>query len=517
MSWRFRKTFRVLPGVKLNLTRHGLSATVGAAPFSVNVGPRGVYRNVSIPGTGLWNRERLDIASSQPPTIAAPEDRGGVPPPLPFTASAPSASPEIRSASTEMLSSESMEQLRRLLKDAYDERDLLAREISNATQESNIAKSLYEKWERGFLMKRIRKQAFAARKDALEIAAAKLEELHEQLRQTTLATEITIDREQAEPYYRMRDEFAALSGCQKVWSVLTEQAIDRIKERSTASTSITRDPVRLSLNACDLIQWEQKVPHLPNRTGGDMYIYPGFILYRASKQAFALIDFREVTLTFVPTHFSEAEAIPSDARIVGQTWAKSNKDGSPDRRFHGNYQIPVAHYGELACTSPDGLVVKYLCSDAALAKRFATAWAVFRSSFNAPKGSEDHVPKSANEPFTTQQTFIRTFGNFRVAHEKFVSHAITPTGKATMLKEDFMAYMVTVVELIDATKGHVQNSDMSPSAQVKCRLGIESFAISRKYFENRVCEGVMNTESVTGYFDALTKFVDAIGGLLNRT
>lgn len=29
MSWRFRKTFKVLPGVKLYLTRQGLSATVG--------------------------------------------------------------------------------------------------------------------------------------------------------------------------------------------------------------------------------------------------------------------------------------------------------------------------------------------------------------------------------------------------------------------------------------------------------------------------------------------------------
>jgi hypothetical protein len=54
MSWRFRKTFKVLPGVKLNLTARGLSATLGAAPFSINIGPKGVYRNVSIPGTGIW-------------------------------------------------------------------------------------------------------------------------------------------------------------------------------------------------------------------------------------------------------------------------------------------------------------------------------------------------------------------------------------------------------------------------------------------------------------------------------
>ena len=69
MSWRFRKTFKVLPGVRLNLTERGLSATIGAAPFSVNVGPRGVYSNIGIPGTGIWTRERFDDPSGHQATF----------------------------------------------------------------------------------------------------------------------------------------------------------------------------------------------------------------------------------------------------------------------------------------------------------------------------------------------------------------------------------------------------------------------------------------------------------------
>jgi hypothetical protein len=385
MSWRFRKTFKVLPGVKLNLTRHGLSATLGAAPFSVNVGPRGVYRNVSIAGTGIWSRERMDIPFRGIQTPV--RDQGGAPPvtsPLP----SPSPATEIHSASTELLSSESMEQLHRLLKDAYDERDTLTKEISSAALEAGTTKNRYEKWERGFLIKRVYKASFAVRKEAAETAVAKLEELQEQLRLTTLATEITGDREQSEPYHRMRDEFAALSGCQKIWNVLTAKAIDRVAERSKASTVITRNPVSFSLDSCDLIQWEQKVPHLQNHTGGEMYIYPGFILYRASTQAFALIEFRVVTLTFVSTQFTETDPIPSDTQVVGQTWAKTNKDGSPDRRFQGNHQIPVVHYGALLFTSPGGLDVRYLCSNAALAERFSKAWAAFRTSFSAQRADD---------------------------------------------------------------------------------------------------------------------------------
>jgi hypothetical protein len=78
-----------------------------------------------------------------------------------------------------------------------------------------------------------------------------------------------------------------------------------------------------------------------------MYVYPGFILYRASQQAFALIDFRDVQLRFVPTRFTETDPVPSDSRIIGYSWDKCNLDGTPDRRFRDNYQIPVARYATL--------------------------------------------------------------------------------------------------------------------------------------------------------------------------
>jgi TPR repeat protein len=389
MSWRFRKTFKLLPGVKLNLTRHGLSATLGAAPFSLNVGPRGIYRNVSVPGTGLWSRERLDIPSQgQPSEQPPPFDHETIPPPHPSAPIAPLApSPSgvtgIRSASTEFLNSKSMDELRKLLKEAYEERGALTQEISRGEQEARIAAARYQSWERGLLFKRAFKKSFAIRKDAHDTAQAKLEELREQLRLTAVATQIDIDREQAESYYRMRDDFAALSECQRIWDTLERRAVNRVVERSAANEAITREPVSFSLNCCDLIQWEQNVPHLPNCAGGDMYVYPGFVLYRASRQAFALIDSREVTLTFRPVRFIEEQTIPSDTQTVGQAWAKSNKDGSADRRFRGNYQIPIALYGALLFTSRSGLQEEYQCSNPALAERFVHAWNAFRASLTS--------------------------------------------------------------------------------------------------------------------------------------
>lgn len=176
MSWRFRKTFRVLPGIKLNLTARGLSATLGAAPFSVNVGPRGVYRNVSIPGTGIWDRQRIGGPSPQSPGPESLADQDGAAS-FPVTLPEPPPSTAIHSASTELLGSESMAHLRKLLKDAYEERETLTNEISAAAFDANKATSRHRRWERGFLMKRLFKQSFAVRKETAETAVAKLEEL----------------------------------------------------------------------------------------------------------------------------------------------------------------------------------------------------------------------------------------------------------------------------------------------------------------------------------------------------
>ena len=60
MGFRFQKRITILPGVRLNLSKSGASWSVGPRSASVNVGKRGVYGTVGLPGSGLSYRERLD-------------------------------------------------------------------------------------------------------------------------------------------------------------------------------------------------------------------------------------------------------------------------------------------------------------------------------------------------------------------------------------------------------------------------------------------------------------------------
>lgn len=59
MAFSFRKTLKVMPGVKLNISKSGLSITLGGRGKSINLGKKGVYVNSSIPGTGLSYRRKI--------------------------------------------------------------------------------------------------------------------------------------------------------------------------------------------------------------------------------------------------------------------------------------------------------------------------------------------------------------------------------------------------------------------------------------------------------------------------
>lgn len=64
MGIRFRRSIRIFPGLRVNVSGSGVSATVGPSGASVNVGSHGTYANVGLPGSGISSRTRLDVPDS---------------------------------------------------------------------------------------------------------------------------------------------------------------------------------------------------------------------------------------------------------------------------------------------------------------------------------------------------------------------------------------------------------------------------------------------------------------------
>jgi hypothetical protein len=54
MAWRFRRSIKIIPGFRLNISKRGVSSiSVGGRGATLNVGKRGVRQTIGIPGTGL--------------------------------------------------------------------------------------------------------------------------------------------------------------------------------------------------------------------------------------------------------------------------------------------------------------------------------------------------------------------------------------------------------------------------------------------------------------------------------
>jgi hypothetical protein len=53
MPLRFRRTFKIFPGVKVNVSKGGISTTVGFKGFHLNFSRRGIQRTIDFPGRGF--------------------------------------------------------------------------------------------------------------------------------------------------------------------------------------------------------------------------------------------------------------------------------------------------------------------------------------------------------------------------------------------------------------------------------------------------------------------------------
>jgi hypothetical protein len=75
MGFRFRKSIKIFPGLRLNLSKGGVSANVGIRGANISLGKRGAAVNLGVPGTGVGYQKRIDIGenpNSQSSTGTAP-------------------------------------------------------------------------------------------------------------------------------------------------------------------------------------------------------------------------------------------------------------------------------------------------------------------------------------------------------------------------------------------------------------------------------------------------------------
>ncbi|KEO75433.1 DUF4236 domain-containing protein [Anditalea andensis] len=348
-----------MPGITLNLSKRGISTTVGIPGASVNFNRQGTFLNTGIPGTGLYDRKRLDgkkrINHSE---LHDAEHK---------TFQQKKSTETVKSnVNVEETTTEGLQDLRTALVSCFQLLQDLKKAIIKAKTALQLSQILL--YTSNFLLVGLIFKWFKEKRDQ------KLEFLtdHEKcLAACFLYIDINTDDQIESSYFALLESYRTLLSSQKIWDITSTQKIDQIGLKSTASESILRKEVKFGYGNLETIKSKYDALHFENANGGDLYIYPGFVAMVDDNQNFGLIDIREMEFGFKTQKFIEEEGVPSDVQIFGTTWAKVNKNGTPDKRFRDNYEIPICLYGRLELKSNTGLNEVYLISNHEKAKHFS--------------------------------------------------------------------------------------------------------------------------------------------------
>lgn len=381
MSLKFRRRQKLFPGVYLNISSKGLSATVGVKGLSVNLNGKGAYLNAGIPGTGISSRSEIaDWSAGEPRSIDNP------------VAAQPNSVPslddssyyflpkqlegEIKSNSADSVTSSELSQVKETFLAAHQEKQAILTEIplvEKQVQDAKRNKLIAKLFLVGFFVKRFDKN-YVTR-------TSYLDEIRNQLADCKVQLDITTDETIKSRYADLKHSFDELARAHRIWDKTSSNR--NFENKSSASDVITRTLTSLSHKKIEFINADFNALYFKNQNGSDIYIYPGFAILFDSHQNFGMVSLPELKLTFRSTRFLEEQSIPQDANVIGRTWAKVNKDGTPDRRFKANYQIPIAQYGELEFKSDSGVYEIFMVSNHEAAKNFAASYNAYVSAMQA--------------------------------------------------------------------------------------------------------------------------------------
>ncbi|MEI7111219.1 DUF4236 domain-containing protein [Serratia sp. TMDUHS_CL] len=384
MSLRFRQTFTLFPGVRLNIGKRGISASIGVPGATVNVGQKGVRATVGLPGSGLsYTTPTFSYGAKH--SVTNPPDPSATDAHLEIPETAPGNVPsnakiympqagmnEISSASVEVLTSTSLLPLRDLLAKAREQRAEVKADLQEAIAEESKQKSELAR-RKSSLFRLFYKRRIAELEIKLPQTQAEISRLVSWEDSTKIAITFESSDASQRAYDAMVRAFDVLKSSVKKWDITADKAIDQFAERTLATRSVNRHPVTFDFSSTDLIQFTGRAMRFENANGDDILLYPGVAVMPRADGAFALIDLRELQISAEPRGFHEEDGVPSDASIAGHTWAKTNKNGSPDRRFKDNYQIPICIYGNMTFQSQTGVTEEYMVSNADAAQAFAEA------------------------------------------------------------------------------------------------------------------------------------------------
>lgn len=402
MGWYLRKSFRAGP-VRWNLSKRGIGMSVGVRGLRVGTGPRGpyvaggrggVYFRQSLrphPGTRSAGRTTIGVsrrASTATYTVAppvAPQQRQAIPsvPPSPYPSGQPALDPSVPV---------------HYIADA---------QLSPATPATQNALAQHIREQRSHLAIFPWALAVVCFVDlfllcgALGIASyGALPALFSlvllaiivpmtaypviwayQTDQTRrfVVLNYELDAEESASYEQLCTGVSWLAYAALAQRVDAQYAHGDMKHFAGTTTALRMSPVTFVRPG--QIPWlKTNVPVWGIRWGGGgsgLIFLPDHILFEQGS-FIAVIPYNDVQLSSTNGRFVEYGMVPRDAHVASYTWQYINKNGTPDKRYAANRQLPVLDVAYIGLDTPNSFQLLLQLSNLHSAEVFANTFRQFR-------------------------------------------------------------------------------------------------------------------------------------------
>lgn len=265
----------------------------------------------------------------------------------------------IRSSSKALtVTSKNFEELRKQITDIYNQRVELLKKLSSAKTKLFLLTTVHFASYLvivGFFYKKIAESRIAQQEA--------VKELEKQVSETFVKLSFADKSQLEKSWLNCIDMFKEMMSSEKIWDITYAEGVDKVKARTVAQTATKRTSISRTEREIEFVKSDLSYLFLPNANGPDLFFFPTFLLLFKDNQEFGIFDLKEVKATMKLSGYVEEESVPKDTEIIQHTWKKANKDGSMDKRFKGNYQIPIVKYGDMTLESEDGLEESFMFSN----------------------------------------------------------------------------------------------------------------------------------------------------------
>lgn len=332
MGLRMRKSINLGGGFRINMSKSGIGYSWGIPGYRITKTAKGTTRRTySIPGTGISYVDETGKKKIKTSSITTPQDN---------TRSAPHPKNDIMSQGI----------IRNI--DSADISSFKDAEIGNIT--AAIERTIRLNKISTFLIIcgflafgypfLLILPVFGI---ILKVVAHK---------SSSVYLEYTLDSGKTDEYERRIGAWQILAEGDKEWQILQEADVLNRKANAGAGRNVNR--VECKIERTTPFYIKTNIDTMQIKLQKEVLIFLPDKVFIIRKSKVGLVNYEDINIRTSQTNFIEHAAVPKDAVVVGSTWQYVNKNGTPDRRYSNNRQLPICQYGVVYLTSASGLNIE---------------------------------------------------------------------------------------------------------------------------------------------------------------